>query len=88
MEHWRASSKIGTHVEESGSQLAHYQHNEATCFACAIDSLVALVPRPVEGSFLWADSSAAVFRVVERAALHEQRSETAPRAPPTGSRIS
>ena len=88
MEHWRANSKIGTHIEESGSQLGHYQHNEATCSACAIGHLVAHASRRAEASLPWASSSAVAFRVVERAALPERRSQAAPRAPPTGSRIS
>ena len=88
MEHWRANSKIGTHIEESGSQLGHYQHNEATCSACAVGHVVAHASRRAEQPFLWADLSVAMFRVVERATVHERRSQAAPRAPPTGSRIS
>lgn len=88
MEHWRANSKIGTHIEESGSRLAHYQHNEATCSACAISHLAAQTSRRAEASYLWADASAVAFRVVERARVYERRSQASPRAPPTGSRIS
>jgi hypothetical protein len=88
MDHWRANSKIGAHIEESGSQLAHYQHNEATCTACAIGQTLARAARRAEVSLPWAEATAASFRVVEWVAFHERRYEAVPRAGPTGSRVS
>ncbi len=87
LDHSRASTRLGAHIEAAGTTQSHYSHDEATCVACAISAMAVTSPRgPVNvprrvGGQLAARGDAA------RLPFGARRTQAAPRAPPMRSLI-
>lgn len=85
LEHWRASSRLGSHFESSGRTSSHYVHDEARCIACAISGAVATPSRRGVELPVASRSRVAASSATSAPSHPVLRTHAAPRAPPIGS---
>lgn len=87
LEHWRTDSRVGPHIEASGSSQNHYAHDEATCVACAIGHMTASPARRLTEFLRSRANTSALRGVAQISPYHAPHTQAAPRAPPTQNRI-
>ena len=88
LDHWRQSSRLGAHFEETGSSLGHYVHDEARCIACAMTGVAAAPPR--RDAVVPSRPRARVMPRTETSvpSVAVLRTQSAPRAPPVFTGVS
>ena len=85
LEHWRASSRLGSHFESSGRTSSHYVHDEARCVACAINGAVATPSRRQVELPVALRGYVAIGTAPSEPSFPVLRTHAAPRAPPIAS---
>lgn len=87
LDHWRASTRMGPHVEPAGTSESHYQHDEATCAACAIGHMAASPIRRVTHVSLSVRGTLIARKVAQLPPFRAPRTQAPPRAPPAFVRV-
>ena len=85
LDHWRASTRMGPHFEETGSTQSHYAHDETTCVACSIGHMAASPARRVVHASLNCSGPGVASNVAHLPPFRVPRTHAAPRAPPVPS---